>query len=58
MPLWTLTFEKVEELKRLHEAKNMELQQLAKITPSEMWLTDITNFMAKLDDLEREEASE
>eukprot|EP00746_Dinoflagellata_sp_MGD_P000192 gnl/MRDRNA2_/MRDRNA2_100347_c0_seq1.p1 gnl/MRDRNA2_/MRDRNA2_100347_c0~~gnl/MRDRNA2_/MRDRNA2_100347_c0_seq1.p1 ORF type:complete len:1217 (+),score=298.86 gnl/MRDRNA2_/MRDRNA2_100347_c0_seq1:80-3730(+) len=61
MPLQSLTYEKVQELKKLKNEKVAELQALEKITIENMWLSDLADLEAALDerdaaDKEAEEA--
>jgi DNA topoisomerase II len=41
MPLWSLTYEKVEELKREHSEKESELNVILRVSPEEMWKRDL-----------------
>jgi DNA topoisomerase II len=52
MPLWSLTFEKVEELQREHKDKEHELEVLRQIPIEEMWRSDLKEFLAALADFE------
>lgn len=59
MNLWSLTFEKVEEIKQQHEIKRQELEVLRKTTIEQMWdrdLEEIKNALDEIDRLEEEEA--
>lgn len=58
MPLWNLTFEKVEEIKRSREEKNNELLALEKTDIKELWLTDLNEFLTVLDKVQEEEEEE
>jgi len=55
MPLWSLTLEKVEALKAEKKKKEVELENLAKITPKAMWITDLDAFLVSLFEHEEEE---
>jgi DNA topoisomerase-2 len=41
MPISTLTFERIAELSKLHDSKQVELTALKKKTPSQLWLDDL-----------------
>lgn len=41
MPLWNLSYEKVEEIKGNRNKKELELTNLEKTTIEEMWILDI-----------------
>ncbi|OMJ76839.1 hypothetical protein SteCoe_23685 [Stentor coeruleus] len=41
MPLWSLTYEKVEALKKEHKEKSEELEKLRKISIYDMWNKDL-----------------
>ena len=41
MPLWSLTYEKVEELKKQYDSKMQQLEELKKITIYQMWIKDL-----------------
>merc|ERR1719387_2911478 len=60
MNLWSLTQEKVDELKKTRDEKEAELQKLQKRTEAEMWADDITAVELALGQMERsdEEALE
>jgi len=53
MPLQTLTYEKVQELKKLKEEKVAEFQKLQKTTIESLWLSDLDEFEAALDESDR-----
>ncbi|KAG0028757.1 DNA topoisomerase 2 [Podila clonocystis] len=44
MPIWNLTHEKVEELKRDRDAKNAELKMLIDKTAQDLWNEDLDSF--------------
>jgi len=50
MPIWSLTYEKVEELRRQLEAKSKELDILLHQAPEELWLIDLNNILKLLDE--------
>ena len=52
MPLWNLTYEKVEEIKKHCKEKQMELLALEKTHIKEMWKADLIDFLAILDKVE------
>eukprot|EP00698_Gefionella_okellyi_P000094 TRINITY_DN1007_c0_g1_i3.p1 TRINITY_DN1007_c0_g1~~TRINITY_DN1007_c0_g1_i3.p1 ORF type:complete len:1456 (-),score=395.08 TRINITY_DN1007_c0_g1_i3:700-4800(-) len=54
MSLWSLTFEKVEELLKEQKAKSAELDELLATSPAQMWDTDLTAFLGALDIHEQE----
>eukprot|EP00933_Yihiella_yeosuensis_P069786 TRINITY_DN7678_c0_g1_i1.p1 TRINITY_DN7678_c0_g1~~TRINITY_DN7678_c0_g1_i1.p1 ORF type:complete len:756 (+),score=191.45 TRINITY_DN7678_c0_g1_i1:128-2269(+) len=59
MNLWSLTFEKVEEIKKQLEVKKQELDVLQKTTVETMWDRDLEALLKALDEmdaLEEEEA--
>lgn len=41
MPLWSLTYEKVQKLMKEQDEKSQELEILKKITVEQMWITDL-----------------
>merc|ERR1712217_830465 len=49
MPIWSLTLERVEELKKQNQVKTEELNNLQKKTPEELWTTDLDAVEAELD---------
>merc|ERR1719388_661004 len=51
MPMWNLTFEKVEELKKQLEEKKQELTILIKTSIESMWDSDLQALSAVLDDI-------
>ena len=57
MPLYSLTLEKVEELKRQKADKEAELRTLLETSEERMWTTDIQAFIAALDKHEEDERS-
>merc|ERR1719440_119757 len=58
MNLWSLTYEKVEEIKKQLEAKNKELDIMKKTTIEELWDRDLQALSAVLDDLDVQEAAD
>ena len=58
MPLWNLSYEKVEDIKRQCREKGIELEVLGKTTIKEMWLKDLSSFLEVLDKYETEEEEE
>ena len=42
MPIYNLTFEKIEELKKLEDKKQSEYNELNKIEPKELWKLELT----------------
>eukprot|EP01054_Gregarina_sp_Poly1_P001148 Gregarina_sp_Poly_1__1147@NODE_127_length_13318_cov_461_829220_g113_i0_p1_GENE_NODE_127_length_13318_cov_461_829220_g113_i0NODE_127_length_13318_cov_461_829220_g113_i0_p1_ORF_typecomplete_len1054_score202_96DNA_topoisoIV/PF00521_20/8_4e121TOPRIM_C/PF16898_5/5_2e50Toprim/PF01751_22/2_2e19BBIP10/PF14777_6/0_82_NODE_127_length_13318_cov_461_829220_g113_i0750910670 len=49
MPLWSLTFEKVEELKRQQQAKEVELELFQQKTPENLWESDLDHLESAID---------
>lgn len=58
MALWSLTFEKVEELKKQHEVKSEELKALQATTIETMWDRDLEAFLKALEEMEALEAED
>jgi DNA topoisomerase-2 len=58
MPLWNLTFEKVEELKKQLEQKKAELAEIIATAIEMMWDRDLTALLEQLDEQDRKEAKE
>merc|ERR1712096_173849 len=52
MNLWSLTFEKVEEIKKDLRAKEEELKELRKKTIEQFWDADLDALSAQLDELD------
>eukprot|EP00965_Chrysotila_dentata_P098043 3241901-Pleurochrysis_carterae.AAC.1 len=52
MPLWSLTFERVEQLRSELAGKEAELQALLRTTPKQLWTADLDAFLAGLDEYE------
>jgi DNA topoisomerase II len=55
LPLWNLTFEKVEEMKRSRQEKENELKTLEMTHIKELWKADLHAFLEMLDKVELEE---
>ena len=55
MPLWSLTFEKVEELLMQNESKKEYLKKIEGISIKEMWLEDLLELEKVLDEVNAEE---
>merc|ERR1712217_865486 len=49
MPIWSLTLERVEELKKQNQIKTQELNNLQKMTIEELWTRDLDAVAAELD---------
>ena len=47
MPLWNLTFEKVEELKKQRNLKQIEFDNLKAKTIEDIWLEELDNLLEK-----------
>merc|ERR1740121_2284293 len=58
MALWSLTFEKVEEIKKQLAIKIEELEELRKTTIEMMWDRDLEALLKGLDDIDQLEAEE
>lgn len=58
MNLWSLTFEKVEQIKKLLDLKKQELEKLEKTAIEEMWDADLQAVSAALDEVEIMEENE
>jgi len=58
MALWSLTFEKVEEIRKQLEDKTAELETLISTSVETMWDRDLTALSAALDQLDAEEAED
>jgi len=58
MNLWSLSFEKVEELKAQHEIKRQELEILRKTTIESIWDNDLEALKKVLDEIDRIEEEE
>lgn len=58
MNLWSLTYEKVEEIKKQLEVKQEELEKLKATTIEMLWDKDLEVVCAALDELERQEDDE
>ena len=59
MPLWSLTKERVEKLRRQIGDKEMEIDELIKLSKEDLWKRDLEDFLAEwrfqLEDEERRE---
>ena len=60
MKIWSLTYEKAEELRKQLRERTVELEKLQATPPSQIWLNDLDNIEIALDerDVEMEEAEE
>merc|ERR1719375_1914244 len=58
MPMWNLTMEKVEELKKQLEQKKAELAEIIATAIEMMWDRDLTALLEQLDEQDRKEAKE
>jgi DNA topoisomerase II len=52
MPLWSLTLERVEELRRQESKKRGELEVLQRTDPKQMWTSDLADLERALDEFE------
>ena len=50
MKIWTLTYEKVEELRRQRDEKAEEVEKLKETTPEAIWLADLDAIEELLDE--------
>jgi DNA topoisomerase-2 len=55
MNLWSLTFERVEELNNQKNKKQSELDALMNCSEKQLWINDLDNFIIALDEYEKEE---
>lgn len=55
LPLLSLTYEKVEALKKELEDKENELEVINRTSPQRMWNNDLEQFMIVLDEVEKQE---
>lgn len=55
MPIYSLSFEKVEELKKEKEKKQEELKIILQTKEESMWLNDLDQFLIVLDEVEEDE---
>jgi len=58
MPMWNLTQEKKDLICKQRDTKNQELNKLKATTVDMMWTTDLDEFIAKLDEVEKKEIKE
>lgn len=54
MKIWSLTYEKAEELRRQVEEKNQEVQILSDTSPSQIWSNDLDEIEVALDERDEE----
>jgi len=52
MPLWSLTNERIADLKRQREQKREEMERLQNTAPEELWLVDLDAVLDELDALD------
>lgn len=55
MALWSLSFEKIEQLKKEVQKKQLELKDVEETTLETMWIQDLDQFLQVLDEVEEEE---
>ena len=48
MPLWSLTYERLQQLEKEKQKKEEELAQLKKLTPADLWSRDLDELSAAL----------
>ncbi|XP_066589354.1 DNA topoisomerase 2 [Prorops nasuta] len=58
MTLWSLTYEKKEELLRQRDEKLAELKRLQARTPPSLWKEDLDNLLSELNKIEEKEMKE
>merc|ERR1712217_18061 len=58
MNLWSLTFEKVEEIKKQLAAKTEELKEMQKTTIEQFWDADLNALSATLDELDAQDEAD
>ena len=58
MPMWDLTQEKKDKIYKQRDTKNTELKKLKATTINTMWTKDLDEFIAKLDEVEKQEKKE
>ena len=56
MPIHSLTFEMVQKIKEQVREKVRELEELKRFDTKDMWRSDLSAFLAKLDEIEKKEA--
>merc|ERR1712165_282541 len=56
MPLWNLTLEKVEKMRKQKEEKEFELDELCNTSPETLWEVDLDNFLEGLNKFEEDKA--
>merc|ERR1711994_827348 len=56
MPLWNLTLEKVEKMRKQKEEKEFELEELCNTSPERLWEMDLDNFLEGLNKFEEDKA--
>jgi len=55
MPMWSLTKERKDDLIKKKEDKHHELKVLRDMTKEDLWRKDLTEFLEKLEEVERQE---
>ena len=58
MPMWDLTQEKKDKICKQRDTKNTELKKLKATTINTMWTKDLDEFIAKFDEVEKQEKKE
>merc|ERR1711994_255390 len=58
MPMWSLTQERKDELCKKRDERQKELKKLQATSKEEMWLHDLDEFVAKLDEVEAKDNQE
>lgn len=55
MPLWNLSYEKVEDIKEKRKKKQLEYDKLEKTAINDIWVEDIDRFLVELEKVEEQE---
>merc|ERR1719424_1393130 len=58
MKLWNLTDDRLQELKKQHQAKALEVEDLEATTLEQLWEKDLVKLEAALNQIDREDAKE
>lgn len=55
MPLWSLTYERVDDLLKSKESKKKEIEHLNRTHVNDIWINDMAEFLKNLDEVEDQE---
>jgi DNA topoisomerase-2 len=58
LPMWSMSYEEVERLKREVQSKEEALERLQRYSEVDMWKDDLQAFLDKLDEVERHEEAQ